>query len=71
MCNKNTGNIDENHVYHISEHLGIKKISVQELRKCKGFESVSEEEAMEIIDSIYQLSLVTYQILIENECREI
>lgn len=40
----------------------IHKISVSDVKKCKGFESVTDEEAELIIESLYQLSLLTLKI---------
>jgi len=67
MCCKSSIELDENPIFSISEQLGIKRVSIQELRKCSGYEDVTDEEAERIIESIYQLSLLTYQIAKQNE----
>ena len=36
------------------------KLTLDELRKCEGFADVSDSEGLEIIESIYQLSLLAY-----------
>lgn len=36
------------------------KLTLEELRKCEGFNDVSELEGLEIIESIYKLSLIVY-----------
>ena len=39
-----------------------KKISVEQLKKIYGFENISEENAHEIIDGLYKLTIITYKI---------
>jgi hypothetical protein len=41
-------------------------LTLKELRSCSGFENVSREEADRIIQSLYQLSVITYQIFIND-----
>lgn len=36
------------------------KLTIEELRSCKGFETVSESEGQEIIDSLFQLAVIVY-----------
>ncbi len=36
------------------------RLTIDELRKCKGFETVSDAEGAEIIESLFQLSLIVY-----------
>ncbi|MWB95173.1 hypothetical protein GON26_12450 [Flavobacterium sp. GA093] len=36
------------------------KLTIEELRSCKGFETVSEAEGQEIIDSLFQLAVIVY-----------
>lgn len=36
------------------------KLTLEELRKCEGFNDVSELEGLEIIESIYKLSFIVY-----------
>lgn len=36
------------------------KLTVEELRKCRGFEEISESEGNEIIDSLFQLAVIVY-----------
>lgn len=47
-----------------------KKISMNDVRKCHGFQDISDKEAKEIIDSIYQLSIISININ-KNEFRPI
>lgn len=63
MDSKNSTNQVDNVIYSISDHLNIKRVSVEQLQKCKGFESITDEEAQSVIESLYQLSLLTYQII--------
>lgn len=62
MDSKNSIEQTDSLIYTISEQLGIKRVSVQELRKCKGFENFSDEEAQSVIESLYQLCLTAYQL---------
>ncbi|MEN2400873.1 hypothetical protein GKZ90_0013900 [Flavobacterium sp. MC2016-06] len=36
------------------------KLTIEELRSCKGFETVSESEGQEIIESLFQLAVIVY-----------
>lgn len=38
------------------------KLTLEELRKCEGFADVSDLEGQEIIESIYKLSLIAYNL---------
>ncbi|MEI6347253.1 MAG: hypothetical protein WCP69_04815 [Bacteroidota bacterium] len=42
------------------------KIKIEQLKKCKGFENISDEEANKLIDTLYQLSILTYSIYIQK-----
>lgn len=42
----------------ISEGNG--KITLKELRNCEGFANVSDTEGLELIDSLYKLSLIAF-----------
>ncbi|MEO6175342.1 MAG: hypothetical protein ABIP27_09345 [Flavobacterium circumlabens] len=34
------------------------KLTIEELRNCKGFETVSDSEGCEIIESLFQLAII-------------
>jgi len=36
------------------------RLTIEELRSCKGFERISELEGNEIIESLYRLSIIAY-----------
>lgn len=36
------------------------KLTIEELRSCKGFETISEAEGQEIIESLFQLAVIVY-----------
>lgn len=36
------------------------QLTIEELRSCKGFETISELEGNEIIESLYRLSIIAY-----------
>lgn len=38
------------------------KLTIEELRKCKGFDEISESETNEIIESLFQLAVVVYNL---------
>lgn len=38
------------------------RLTIEELRKFRGFEEISESEAKEIIESLYQLAIIGYNI---------
>lgn len=52
-----------------NESLGIDSsnesnmITLKELRSCPGFEKIDDEEGCKIIESLYQLSLVAYEVI--------
>jgi hypothetical protein len=38
------------------------KLTIEELRNCEGFDEVSESETNEIIESLFQLAVVVYNL---------
>jgi hypothetical protein len=38
------------------------KLTIEELRKCKGFDEISESEINEIIESLFQLAIIVYNL---------
>ena len=38
------------------------KLTIEELRNCKGFDEISESETNEIIESLFQLAIVVYNL---------
>lgn len=48
-----------------------KKISVERLRQYKGLENISEEEASNIIESLYKLAIISYYFYCQTEENEI
>ncbi len=41
-------------------------LTLKELKSCEGFANVSQEEANEIIQTLYQLSTICYQVIINE-----
>lgn len=39
-----------------------RKLKIEQLRKYKGLENLNDEQASEIIEGLYKLSLITYKI---------
>jgi hypothetical protein len=40
----------------------LDRLTVEELRRCVGFDKVSESETIEIIESLFQLAIVVYNL---------
>lgn len=36
------------------------RLTIDELRRCKGFEEISESEGTEIIESLFRLAVITF-----------
>ena len=36
------------------------KLTIEELRRCRGFEEISESEGNEIIETLFQLAVIVY-----------
>jgi hypothetical protein len=36
------------------------KLTIEELRRCRGFEEISESDGNEIIESLFQLAMIVY-----------
>ena len=36
------------------------RLTIDELRRCKGFETISESEGTEIIESLFRLAMITF-----------
>lgn len=41
----------------------LKTISIEELKKCEGLQGLSDQEALQIIETLKQIALVVYQTL--------
>ena len=48
-----------------------KKLTINQIMECEPFKNISTEQAMEIINGLYQLSIITYNLFKENELRTI
>ncbi|MDF2449437.1 MAG: hypothetical protein K0R26_1941 [Bacteroidota bacterium] len=46
----------------------VRKISVEQLRSCDGFNEVPDKQASEIIESLYQLSILSFNIYKNEKC---
>jgi hypothetical protein len=53
---------EEAELFDSKLNLGIKKLTIKEYRKITNDEIISDELATELIDSLYELSLVAYVI---------
>ena len=56
-------NKKKNFVETLDVPTGKYRITIAELRKCKGFESISDEKAEEVIDTLVRLSALCYRSL--------
>jgi hypothetical protein len=43
------------------------KLTIDELRSCPGCEYLTDEAALQIIETVYQLSLVIYKIMAQQD----
>lgn len=44
-----------------------RKLTIEELRNCKGMESLTDLEVKEIIETIFQLSLITHDTISKKQ----
>jgi hypothetical protein len=59
VCTQN----DDNFFYSYADSIdNPKKLTVEQLMVYNGMENITEEEACQIIDALYQLSLISYKI---------
>jgi len=42
------------------------KLTIEELRKFEGMEHIPEDEAINIIDTLYELCLIVYEEFVNN-----
>jgi len=61
------GDDAEKQAFEFIEENAPKRITVEQLRKYKGFENVSEEEANNIVETLYQLAVIAYYCYMEQE----
>lgn len=47
-----------------------KRLTVEELRSCKGFENISEDEAEEIIQLLEKLSILFYELYMKQKMQK-
>jgi len=52
--------------YKFIEDNAPRKLSVEQLRKYEGYEDVTDEEALDIIESLYKLALLAYYHYLEQ-----
>lgn len=57
----------EKRAFDFIEENAPKRITVEQLRKYKGFENVSDEEAGNIVETLYKLAVIAYHCYIEQE----
>ena len=63
---------NEDAFYAITDNIEYpKKLTVEQIKSCEDFKNISEEKALEIIDGLYKLSIVTYKIFKNNEYRNV
>ena len=48
-----------------------KKLTIEQIRNCEDFKNISENEALQIIDSLYKLSIITFKTFKEHEIRNV
>lgn len=47
-----------------------KRLTIAELRNCKGFENISEEKANETIKSLETISILFYELYMKQKSKE-
>lgn len=68
--NRLTKNNDPNYVpYECIET--VQKLTIAQVRNQSSFSNISDEEAIEIIESLFKLSIVTYKIFKDEEFRNV
>ena len=63
--------IQDNLFYSYAENLISKKLSIEQLRKLDGFGQISDNDALNIIEELYKLTIITYKIYNKNGTRTI
>lgn len=70
QTNANNSRINSEAFYAITDNIEYpKKLTIEQIRSCETFKNISEEMALEIIDGLYKLSIITYKIYKEDEFR--
>jgi hypothetical protein len=59
------GNSD-NHFLNFADSLKPNKMSIAQLRMLDGFSDISDDVALQFIDELYKLSVITYGLLKQN-----
>ena len=50
-----------------TDHDQLKTLSIEQLRQFEGFGHVSDEQAVEIIETLKELTLITHSIVSRND----
>lgn len=66
ISHKKSTSFTGNETYGYIEENAPKRLTMEQVRKCKQFEFFSDEEIENIIDSLYQLAVVSYYIYVEK-----
>lgn len=51
----------------VGKRKGYKRLSIEELRSFKGCENYTDEEAVEIIDTLEQMTIVLFKLYQKNK----
>ena len=51
----------------VKEEKGHKRLTIAELRNCKGFENYTDEQAEETINSLEKLSILFYELYMKQK----
>jgi hypothetical protein len=69
---KPTESIKSKAFYEITDNIEYpKKLKIEQIISCETFKNISEEMALEIIDGLYKLSIITYKLYKEDEFRNV
>lgn len=61
---------DTFHIMDIKKEKTHKRLTIAELRNCKGFENYSDEQAEETINTLEKLSILLYELYRKEKQKE-
>ena len=63
---------NSNAFYAITDSIEYpKKLTLEQIKSCVDFKNISDDMALEIIDGLYKLSIITYKIYKNDEYRNV
>lgn len=62
MGENNAESINNELFYHYAENFSPQKLTIEQLRSFKEFKDISESVALNIIEELYKLAIITYKV---------